>query len=107
MLDEKSVNVFKSFEENVELGTHLHSEFIDPDSNFSTKDTTLYQKDLSYKNEKEKLFNITELFKKTFGYGPKSFRAGRFGISKDTLKILENLNYKVDEFYHARYAMEK
>ena len=51
---------------------------------------------MSYENEKEKLFNITELFIKTFGYEPKSFRAGRFGISKDTLKILENLNYKVD-----------
>ncbi|MFI1771042.1 hypothetical protein [Thalassobellus citreus] len=94
--DAKSVSVFKSFGNKVELGTHLHSEFIEPQSNFKSDNTNHYQKDFEASIEKEKLENLTNLFKEKFGYQPLSFRAGRFGISEDSLQFLEDLGYKVD-----------
>jgi len=79
-----------------ELGTHLHGEFIPPDDNPFAHRT--YTPQLSYTPEVEwqKLVNLTNLFEKRFGYRPRSFRAGRFGISYFTLKFLEELDYWVD-----------
>ncbi|GGG60097.1 polysaccharide deacetylase family protein [Bizionia arctica] len=96
MMDEKSVKVFKNLEDRVELSTHLHAEFIEPQSNFNCTNTSLYQSDFNADIERAKLENLTDLFKKTFGYQPLTFRAGRFGISKDSLQILQDLGYVVD-----------
>lgn len=96
MMDDKSVEVFKNFGSKVELGTHLHAEFIEPQANFGADNTNHYQKDFEAEIEKAKLENLTKLFKDTFGYQPLSFRAGRFGISMDSLKILQDLGYTVD-----------
>ncbi|NJL34029.1 MAG: hypothetical protein HC893_09395 [Chloroflexaceae bacterium] len=90
-----SVKVFRSLN-NCELGTHLHIEFIEPDRIDEPKDTNGIQAFLSYDKEKEKLANLTQLFTETFGFKPKSFRAGRFGISKHTFTILNDLGYTVD-----------
>ena len=96
MRDEKSVDVFKSFGNSVELGTHLHAELIEPQANFECTNTSHFQNDFSPEVEKAKLENLTTLFKDTFGYQPLSFRAGRFGISADTLSFLQELGYTVD-----------
>ncbi len=89
------VRKFKSFD-NIELGTHLHCEFIEPGANYNTTNTHSIQASLSKETEYEKLYNLTECFKTTFGYQPLCFRAGRFGISENSLSILNELNYKVD-----------
>lgn len=94
--DALSVKVFKELSAKVELGTHLHSEFIEPLANFNTNNTDHYQADFSEDIEFQKLQNLTTLFVKTFGYNPTSFRAGRFGISQSTMKHLEDLKYLVD-----------
>lgn len=94
--DSLSVEVFKSFRQRVELGTHLHSEFIEPEANFNCTNTSQYQSDFDSDIERVKLENLTTLFKQIFGYQPLSFRAGRFGISKHSLQILQDLGYKVD-----------
>lgn len=96
MYDDISVEVFKEFANRSELGTHLHAEFIEPESNFKSDNTDHYQSDFSFEVEKQKLYNLTQLFIEKFGYQPTSFRAGRFGISKKTLSFLEELGYKVD-----------
>lgn len=90
--DEESVELLKSLEK-VELGTHLHEEFIGPNTNFETKTTKNIQADMSESLEREKLTNLTELFTEKFGYPPKSFRSGRFGRSKNTSAILADLCY--------------
>lgn len=95
LMDDPSVLILKSLE-NVEFGTHLHEEFIQPIANFEAKRTKNIQADLSYEVEKGKLQNLTILFKNKFGYFPKSFRSGRFGSSEYTTKILRDLEYKVD-----------
>lgn len=79
-----------------ELGTHLHGEFIPPEDNPFTHRTDTPQLSYAPEVEWQKLVNLTNLFEKRFGYRPKSFRAGRFGISRFTLGFLEKLGYWVD-----------
>lgn len=79
-----------------ELGTHLHAEYIEPGADYSASVTGMFQSELSARAEGEKLENLTKLFRDTFGFDPKSFRAGRFGLGKNTLMHLQNLGYIVD-----------
>jgi len=89
------VDIFKSFD-NIELGTHLHEEFIEPNANPLATRTKNIQGNLSYQVEKDKLTRLTNLFEEKFGCRPKSFRAGRFGYSPSSFKLLEDLGYLVD-----------
>jgi len=103
--NDNCVRVLKDAKEKgAELGTHLHIEFVEPFEEINPKWTIKMQNLLSKKYEYEKLRNLTNLFKGRFGYNPTSFRAGRFGISKNTLPILYKLGYLVDSSvvpYHA------
>jgi hypothetical protein len=94
--DKKSADYFRSLSKNIELGTHLHSEFIRPAADFQSINTNIFQFQLDSEIEYQKLLNLTELFTETFGYKPASFRAGRFGLSNHTLGFLEKLGYSVD-----------
>ncbi len=79
-----------------ELGTHLHGEFIDPHAEYDCDRTKIPQFEYGYEIEKEKLLGLTSLFTESFGRKPLSFRAGRWGISSHTLRILQDLEYQVD-----------
>jgi len=81
---------------NCELGTHLHGEFIEPQADFNATRTATPQFCYPPEVERAKLRNLTDLFTRQFGYSPKSFRAGRFGISTSTLLYLIELGYEVD-----------
>jgi hypothetical protein len=93
--DKQCVDVFKSLT-HVELGTHLHCEFVEPLKKpwgeYSSDFQAMYPPEI----EAAKLKNLTHLFIEKFGFNPTSFRAGRWGISPHTFKILENLGYLVD-----------
>ena len=91
----ESVEVLKTME-NCELGTHLHCEFIEPYSDLNCISTLKTQNMLPYEIEFQKIKNLTNLFENNFNYSPLSFRAGRFGISTNTIKILSQLGYRVD-----------
>lgn len=93
--DQRSVEQLKALD-NVELGTHLHEEFIAPNANYDADRTKNVQANLPLHIEKEKLKNLTNLFYEKTGVLPKSFRSGRFGSSKHTTKILADLGYLVD-----------
>lgn len=93
--DEPSVEVFKRIE-NCELGTHLHGEFISPGKLDLVDRTSTPQFFYPPEIEFEKLKSLTYSFKDRIGYGPRSFRAGRWGISKSTLGFLSDLGYLVD-----------
>jgi hypothetical protein len=95
--DEKSVLIFKDLlKKGVELGTHLHGEFIEPNKKENIEYANEYTSDYEDEIEFEKLKNLTDLFIKTFHFNPISYRAGRFSISNRTYKFLKILNYKVD-----------
>lgn len=92
------VSTLKSID-NCELGTHLHGDLVEPQRKvYKLGNTSTYEMQNSYPNEIEyqKLKNLTDLFVNKFGYGPTSFRAGRFAAGTNTIKSLEKLGYLVD-----------
>lgn len=97
--DELSTETFLSLKGSFELGTHLHSEFIEPEklfSDYAGKKGEANQCLLEPAVEMAKMKTITSLFEKNFGRKPTSFRAGRFSAGANTIKCLKELGYKVD-----------
>ncbi len=92
---QECVNIFKE-QSNAELGTHLHGEFIGPAEDLNANRTSTPQLKYDPETEKAKLENLTNLFIDTYGYAPLSFRAGRWGMSPQTLHFLQDLGYRVD-----------
>lgn len=92
------VATLKALPGEFELGTHLHGEFVEP--NRPPADTVTATNDMQRNHppeiERAKLENLTGLFEKRFGVKPTSFRAGRFGIGANSLRILSDLGYLVD-----------
>lgn len=95
-------DTFNSIIEDCELGTHLHADFIEP---LKTRDNLdgygahAFQTDYSKEIEFKKLKNLTDLFKRTFNFDPKVFRAGRYAANKNTIASLISLGYKVDSSF--------
>jgi hypothetical protein len=84
---------------DVELGTHLHGDFVDPERTCwgeAGRRTKAMQCAYAEALEFRKLQTITTLFQERFGYRPLSFRAGRFGARGHTLRCLAQLGYLVD-----------
>lgn len=84
---------------DVELTTHLHGDYIVPGIktwDFAGTITDEMQWEYGPDLEARKMAALTEMFKQQFGHDPKSFRAGRFGISHESGKILRDLGYVID-----------
>lgn len=93
------ITQLKSLSGVFELGTHLHAALIEPDkkySDYAGVDSPDFQCAYPADVEFKKLFNLTQLFRDNFGYAPKSFRAGRYGASAQSIDSLERLGYTVD-----------
>jgi hypothetical protein len=93
--DEACRDLFARLKPEAELGTHLHGELAEPDA-FVPDVTSAFQRDYSETEERKKLESLTRDFENAFGEKPKSFRAGRFGIGRHTIPILESLGYAVE-----------
>lgn len=81
---------------HVELGSHLHGEFVEPLSKPIGDSISDFQAMYPPGIEAAKMANLTRLFEEKMGFKPTSFRAGRWGISPHTFKILDELGYLVD-----------
>jgi len=83
-----------------EIGTHLHSEYIEPQKRYEDIAGTASDEFpcFAYDAEVEsaKIKNLTELIEKKLGVRPVSYRGARYGTDIDTIKALERLGYKVD-----------
>jgi hypothetical protein len=79
-----------------ELGTHLHGEFVEPETNPAALVTDTPQSAYDADIEERKLANLTEMFRTRFRRQPRSFRGGLFALSSNTLRILDSLGYEVD-----------
>jgi len=95
MRDEQAREAISSLDGSAELGSHLHGEFVEPDAT-EPDATNAFQCHYGFEIEQLKLRNLTDLFRSTFGYPPRSFRAGRFGIGRHSLGLLQELGYVVD-----------
>ena len=97
--DPESVAALKGLRGRHELGTHLHSAFIEPEKKFfdyAGVDSPDFQCHCAADIEFRKLDNLTRLFESRLGYRPRSFRAGRFGAGVNTIRSLARLGYTVD-----------
>jgi hypothetical protein len=83
-----------------EIGTHLHSEYIEPQRKYEDISGTASDEFPCFAYDAEiesaKIKNLTELIEKKLGVRPVSYRAARYGSDLDTIKALEKLGYKVD-----------
>jgi hypothetical protein len=93
--DAASVDCLARLPGRLELGTHLHAEYVGPDAD-DEAESTVFQAALPPAIERAKLRALTNLFVERFQRRPRSFRAGRFGIGPASLSILADLGYQVD-----------
>ncbi len=93
--DAESVEALRTLRGAFELGAHLHGEYAEPGA-FEPEVTKDFQRDYTEAVERQKLTYLTELFTRTFGNKPRSFRAGRFGIGENSIPILSDLGYEVE-----------
>lgn len=95
-----SVRALSTLNGRYELGIHLHPEFTAPAKEYDRYDGVQAMKfacyDYSDDIEFRKLENLTEDFKRRFGYRPLCYRAGRFGADIHTVRSLSQLGYLVD-----------
>ena len=93
--DEKSVDILrKAAEEGAEIGAHLHPWTCPPFKSEEEKRRQDYPNNSEL--EREKLTQLTSAIEKSFGKRPVSYRAGRYGLDEESLKILKELGYRVD-----------
>lgn len=95
MRNEQCVEILAALDGDAELGTHLHAEFAEPEA-FEPAVTSAVQSHYDRETERQKLAYLTGLFAQSFGQAPRSFRAGRFGIGRHSLALLQELGYTVD-----------
>ncbi|MGA2094390.1 MAG: hypothetical protein ABSH16_13460, partial [Sedimentisphaerales bacterium] len=83
-----------------EIGTHLHSEYIEPQRKYETAAGTISNEFPCFADDAEvesaKIENLTTIIEKKLGVRPVSYRAARYGADLDTIKALVKLGYKVD-----------
>jgi hypothetical protein len=104
--DPSSVELFGEQAGAAELGTHLHGEYAEPGA--TRPGVTLeFQRDYPPEVELAKLTWLTEAFRSAFGFRPRSFRAGRFGVGPASVGFLESLGYAVDSSVTPHVSWER
>jgi len=94
----EAVKILRSIQDDqrCEIGAHVHPWNSPPiaHSNSDRRDSFLCN--LPAKIQRAKLEQLTDQIEKKFGRRPISFRAGRFGMDAEGIKILRSLGYRVD-----------
>jgi hypothetical protein len=77
------------------LGTHLHSELVEPNASASRIPEfpcSANPPEIVH----QKLVTLTGMFEEHLGCRPEWYRAGRFGVDLDTIRSLATLGYRYD-----------
>lgn len=92
-----SIDALKPYVANneCEIGAHLHP-WVNPPLTEELSYSNMYPGNLSQQLEYDKLANLKEAIETNFGVSPVSYKAGRYGFGKNTLKTIEKLGFKVD-----------
>lgn len=78
-----------------EIGTHLHP-WVNPPFDEPVTNRNSYPGNLAPALEREKLARLTDLIEQRFGSRPRVYRAGRYGVGRNTTAALEALGYEID-----------
>src|SRR5208283_1660177 len=83
-----------------EIGTHLHSEYIEPRITIHDPAGTASDEFPCFAHDAEieyaKIKNFTGLIQDKLHYRPVWYRAARYGADIDTIRLLSDLGYKYD-----------
>jgi hypothetical protein len=82
------------------IGSHLHSEYIEPNITISEPAGTISGEFPCYAHEagieSEKIANLTRLIENRLDYRPVWYRAARYGADLESIRSLVRLGYKYD-----------
>ena len=78
-----------------EIGTHLHP-WVNPPFREKLSHSNMYPGNLELDLELAKMESITDQIRDSFGIEPEIYKAGRYGIGKNTAEIMKRLGYKID-----------
>jgi hypothetical protein len=82
------------------IGTHLHSEYIEPEITIPAPAGKVSDEFPCYAHnteiEYEKIRNMTRMIEGRLEYRPFWYRAARYGADLDTIRILSELGYRYD-----------
>ena len=85
-----------------EIGTQLHA-WVNPPYEGAAGRFDTYPGNLPPALEAAKLDRLTTAITAAFGTSPRAYRAGRYGIGPDTMRLLAERGYRVDSSVRARY----
>ena len=100
--DENSCGLLRDMfeKEHIDVGAHLHP-WVNPPYQEELSSFSSYAGNLPYELEYQKLLQLTDIIHDKFNYRPITYKAGRYGIGRNTNKILAELGYKYDLSYFA------
>lgn len=84
------------------VGTQLHP-WVNPPFDEEVNRTNSFAGNLPAALERAKLTDLTETIEASFGRRPIIYRAGRYGVGRNTAAILSDLGYAVDVSVRARF----
>lgn len=94
--DASCQEVFTLMDGKAEFGAHLHGEQFGSEEDILLAGPGHFQCEYSSELEYERMSELREIFVKSLGKTPVSFRAGRFGARGHTIKCLQDLGYRND-----------
>jgi len=95
--NKESVEPLKEYFDNsqCEIGAHLHP-WVNPPYTEDVTVSNMYPGNLSPETERDKLKNLQQTIKESFGFVPEIYKAGRYGLGENTYKILKELGFSID-----------
>ena len=78
-----------------DIGAHLHP-WVTPPFTETVNHYNSFPGNLSYEQEYEKLKILTDKIEENFYFKPNIYKAGRYGVGKNTTEILKKLGYSID-----------
>ncbi len=93
----ESVDILRSYfvSGRCEIGAHLHP-WVNPPFRESLSRSNMYPGNLGFEIEHEKLALLTTRIEEAFGERPVVYKAGRYGVGAETVRVLESLGYEID-----------
>lgn len=92
-----AIDVLKSFQDagECQIGAHLHP-WVNPPFDEEVNDANSYPGNLPAELEAAKLRALTEAIEASFGRRPTMYKAGRYGVGRNTAGLLRTLGYRID-----------